>query len=56
VGAAVIAGDRDKVMIDVLKSVGIERGKPFQPDAKREELLASCQSARKADPLLIRTP
>jgi len=31
--------DRDKVMIDVLKTIGIEQGKPFQPDAKREELL-----------------
>ena len=25
---------RDKVMIDMLKSIGIEKGKPFDPDAK----------------------
>jgi hypothetical protein len=25
---------RDKVMIDMLKSIGIEKGKPFNPDEK----------------------
>jgi len=30
---------RDKAMIDPLKSIGIEKGKPFKPDAKRTELL-----------------
>jgi hypothetical protein len=30
---------RDKVMIDQLKSIGIEKGKPFQPDAKTQEIL-----------------
>jgi hypothetical protein len=30
---------RDKVMIDFLKSIGIEKGKPFAPDAKTRELL-----------------
>ena len=33
--------DRDRAMIDVLKSVGIEKGKPFQPDAKTNEILAA---------------
>jgi hypothetical protein len=28
---------RDKVMIDILKSLGIEKGKPFNPDAKTQE-------------------
>ena len=32
---------RDKVMIDVLKTVGIEKGKPFNPDAKRRSVLDS---------------
>jgi len=36
--------DRDKAMIDVLRSVGIEQGKPFTPDAKREELLTRTAS------------
>ena len=30
---------RDKVMIDLLKSIGIEKGKPFNPDAKTQEIL-----------------
>lgn len=30
---------RDKVMIDVLKSIGIEKGKPFKPDAKTKAIL-----------------
>jgi len=30
---------RDKVMIDVLHSIGIEKGKPFNPDAKLQQLL-----------------
>jgi hypothetical protein len=30
---------RDKVMIDRLKSVGIEKGKPFKPDANTEDAL-----------------
>jgi hypothetical protein len=37
---------RDKVMIDLLKTVGIEKGKPFQPDdAKRKALQAAVQEA-----------
>jgi hypothetical protein len=30
---------RDKVMIDQLKSIGIEKGKPFEPDLKTKEIL-----------------
>jgi hypothetical protein len=30
---------RDKVMIDMLKSIGIEKGKPFDPDVKRQAIL-----------------
>jgi len=32
---------RDKAMIDELKSIGIEKGKPFNPDAKTTEILKS---------------
>ena len=28
--------ERDKAMIDQLKTIGIERGKPFKPDAKTQ--------------------
>jgi hypothetical protein len=31
--------ERDKAMIDKLKSIGIEKGKPFKPDAKAQEVL-----------------
>lgn len=37
---------RDKAMIDILKSIGIEKGKPFNPDEKTKAILA--QSAREA--------
>jgi len=30
---------RDKAMIDQLKSIGIEKGKPFNPDAKTQDAL-----------------
>jgi hypothetical protein len=30
---------RDKVMIDMLKSIGIEKGKPFNPDPKTKDIL-----------------
>ncbi|HEX5270412.1 MAG TPA: DUF1254 domain-containing protein [Gemmataceae bacterium] len=30
---------RDKVMIDVLKTIGIEKGKPFHPDEKTKRIL-----------------
>src|SRR5262249_9921600 len=31
--------DRDRVMIDVLESIGIEKGKPFNPDEKTRAIL-----------------
>lgn len=31
--------ERDKAMIDSLKSIGIEKGKPFNPDTKMQKLL-----------------
>jgi hypothetical protein len=31
--------ERDKAMIDILKTVGIERGKPFSPDANTQQIL-----------------
>jgi hypothetical protein len=31
--------DRDRVMIDSLKTIGIEKGKPFNPDAKTKQIL-----------------
>ena len=30
---------RDRAMIDQLKSIGIEKGKPFNPDADTQEIL-----------------
>ena len=30
---------RDKAMIDMLKSIGIEKGKPFNPDSKTQDVL-----------------
>jgi hypothetical protein len=41
---------RDKVMIEILKSIGIEKGKPFNPDAKTQDILTS--AAREAHALL----
>jgi len=39
--------ERDKAMIDPLKSIGIERGKPFEPDARTKEILtAAVKDAR----------
>ncbi|HVU07359.1 MAG TPA: DUF1254 domain-containing protein [Verrucomicrobiae bacterium] len=32
---------RDKAMIDTLKTIGIEKGKPFKPDAKTKAILES---------------
>ena len=31
--------ERDKVMIDQLKTIGIEKGKPFNPDADTQKIL-----------------
>ncbi len=33
--------DRDRVMIDQLKSIGVEKGKPFAPDAATKQALAA---------------
>jgi hypothetical protein len=41
---------RDKLMIEILKSIGIEKGKPFNPDAKTQDILTS--AAREAHALL----
>ena len=41
---------RDKAMIDQLKSIGIEKGKPFDPDAKTQDILNA--AAREAHALL----
>jgi hypothetical protein len=38
--------ERDKAMIDMLKSIGIEKGKPFNPDPKTREILK--EAAREA--------
>jgi hypothetical protein len=39
--------ERDKLMIDRLKSIGLEKGKPFDPDPKtRETLEAAAREAR----------
>lgn len=38
--------ERDKAMIDQLKSIGIEKNKPFNPDARTKEILES--AAREA--------
>jgi hypothetical protein len=35
---------RDKAMIDQLKSIGIEKGKPFSPDAKTQDALKAAAS------------
>src|SRR5215203_3594025 len=32
---------RDKLMIDMLRTIGIEKGKPFNPDVKTQEILKS---------------
>jgi hypothetical protein len=40
--------ERDKAMIDPLKTIGIERGKPFQPDAKTQQILKSAIQEAKA--------
>jgi hypothetical protein len=39
--------ERDRAMIDPLKTIGIERGKPFKPDAKTQQILnAAIQEAK----------
>lgn len=39
--------ERDKAMIDQLKTLGIERGKTFSPDARTKEILTSAVKAAK---------
>ena len=39
--------ERDKAMIDPLKTIGIERGKPFKPDAKTQAILLARFRRRK---------
>ena len=39
---------RDKVMIDVLKSIGIEKGKPSDPDTSTREILNTAAREAKA--------
>jgi hypothetical protein len=43
--------ERDKAMIDPLKSIGIEKGKPFRPDAKTQGILND--AAREAHEWLV---
>ena len=40
--------ERDKAMIDPLKTIGIERGKPFKPDAKTKQILNDAIQEAKA--------
>ena len=40
--------ERDKAMIDQLKTIGIERGKPFAPDAKTQQILNGAVKEAKA--------
>src|SRR5262249_40827519 len=40
--------DRDRVMIDQLKSIGIEKGKPFKPDEKTTAILTDAISEAQA--------
>jgi hypothetical protein len=40
--------DRDRVMIDHLKSIGIEKGKPFNPDAATKRVLTAAISEARA--------
>lgn len=40
--------ERDKAMIDQLKSIGIEKGKPFNPDAKTQKILSDAMREARA--------
>jgi hypothetical protein len=40
--------ERDKAMIDPLKTIGIERGKPFNPDVKAKQILNDAIQETKA--------
>jgi hypothetical protein len=39
--------ERDKAMIEQLRTIGIERGKPFNPDARMQEILTSALKTAK---------
>jgi hypothetical protein len=40
---------RDKAMIDMLKTIGIEKGKPFNPDAKTKAIIETAPREARAD-------
>lgn len=40
--------ERDRAMIDQLRSIGIEKGKPFSPDASRQPVLSAAIEEAKA--------
>lgn len=40
---------RDRVMIDLLKTIGIEKGKPFNPDAQTKRILADAARQARAE-------
>src|SRR5262249_11424830 len=40
--------ERDRAMIDQLRTIGMEKGKPFDPDAKTQEILKSAILEAKA--------
>ena len=40
--------DRDRAMIDVLKSLGVEKGKPFKPDKKTQAILVEAIAEARA--------
>ena len=39
--------ERDKAMIDQLKSIGIEKGKPFNPDPRTKDVLKVTRPAKR---------
>jgi hypothetical protein len=40
--------ERDRAMIDMLKSIGIEKGKPFKPDSKMKQILEDAAKEARA--------
>jgi hypothetical protein len=40
--------ERDKVMIDPLKTIGIEKDKSFRPDPKTQQILINAMQEAKA--------
>lgn len=40
--------ERDRIMIDLLRSIGIEKGKPFAPDAPTQAILKSAAAEARA--------